>query len=724
MTVPWVALGAQKCTEASRWRLSQRGLPLALLLLALATPFLFVTDHGYFYQPGHHDFTSSKFLSLAENLTAQRPFARFQRLVPDPDGKAVPLAPYNRFPIGGYWLIKLVTLPFGEALPAKILAARTLMLTCFAAASVLAYLSLARTVGSRWIACAATALVFSSKYCLYYSDMISTEVSMDLFAVMLAFHGMVVFVQEENAFRQLLVKTCVAVALGWHVYALLLPFIALSLASELASTPSRAPRIGGKIKHFAAVLLLGRPFALGVAALGFGLLVLSANLIAEYHLLDETASVAELPTWSSIMLRMGLDEPFNVRHEEVLSWPTFLESQFRRLGEMFFPIASGAHDRLGAEAWMEDLLLPVGVAALAVCLVWLCFNRHRVLFAALAASGFVWSLPMRHSVAFHDFESVFYLGIPLTLFALALWHMRQLSGERPVAFVAVAALLVFVASNWQMQAQDEGAAGKAFHMQTMSDFEVIRSRTAGGVIGIMLIGEVWPGTIGSIRWEHGGIPAKIGAPFALEYYLSQRAITALPYPTMSEFRMEEIDFVVTDWREPGTLTPDNHRFYLYSRHAFVESDRPDTLPGDLLGRGKFDLYQNAYALVHVKSRCGRADRLAPFALHLWPADRTALPTYRRQHGFGNYDFDFRERGIRTRGRRGHRVVLHARFAERDAVQAVAGAAGQGSPARREHRKRSVCVAWTKLPDYDVARIGTGQYDESGLTWWLDIPLAQ
>ena len=49
---------------------------------------------------------------------------------------------------------------------------------------------------------------------------------MDLFGVMLTFHGMVVFVQEGR-FRQLLVKTCVALLIGWHVYAFLLPFIAL-----------------------------------------------------------------------------------------------------------------------------------------------------------------------------------------------------------------------------------------------------------------------------------------------------------------------------------------------------------------------------------------------------------------------------------------------------------------------------------------------------------------
>ena len=49
---------------------------------------------------------------------------------------------------------------------------------------------------------------------------------------MLVFHGMAIFVQEGR-FRQLLVKSCVALLLGWHVYAFLLPFIIFGMAAEL-----------------------------------------------------------------------------------------------------------------------------------------------------------------------------------------------------------------------------------------------------------------------------------------------------------------------------------------------------------------------------------------------------------------------------------------------------------------------------------------------------------
>ena len=212
-------------------------LPLGLLLLALSTVFVFGGDRGHFYRPGHHDWVSSEHLAIAVNLSPEHGFLMFHRQ--DTAG----YKPYNRFPMGGYALLKLATLPFGEDLSAAIHAARMLMLLFFAAAAVLAYLAMLRLIDStsnRWIALTVTLLVFSSPYSLYYNDMIHPKTAMDLFGTMLTFHGMVVFVQEGR-FRQLLVKTCVSLLLGWHVFALLLAFIALGVVSALVRVRSAGP---------------------------------------------------------------------------------------------------------------------------------------------------------------------------------------------------------------------------------------------------------------------------------------------------------------------------------------------------------------------------------------------------------------------------------------------------------------------------------------------------
>ena len=95
-----------------------------------------------------------------------------------------------------------------------------------------------------------------------------------LFGVLLAFHGIVVFVQEGR-FRQLVVKSCAALLLGWQVYALLLPFIVFGAVDVLRRrAPWGSLREAGRA---AAAVLCGRHVTLGVVTLLFGMLVLRAR---------------------------------------------------------------------------------------------------------------------------------------------------------------------------------------------------------------------------------------------------------------------------------------------------------------------------------------------------------------------------------------------------------------------------------------------------------------
>ena len=61
---------------------------------------------------------------------------------------------------------------------------------------------------------------------------------MSLFGVMLAFHGMAVFAQEGR-FRQLGLKTSVALLPGWNAVGLIAPFVLLALGKELVAVRAR-----------------------------------------------------------------------------------------------------------------------------------------------------------------------------------------------------------------------------------------------------------------------------------------------------------------------------------------------------------------------------------------------------------------------------------------------------------------------------------------------------
>ena len=252
-------------------------LPLILLLIALSTVFLFGNVRGHFYRSGHHDTVSSINLAVAANISHKHNFLGFSRQTLAANGTRS-YTPYNRFPIGGYALIKLAISPFDGNLSAQIYVARILMLLFFAAIGVLAYLSLCRLTSNRWIALTATLLSLSSYYCLYYNDLVATEACPSLFGVLLVFHGMVIFVQKGR-FRQLLVKTCLALLLGWHVFGLLLPFIVLGLANEFIKD-ARSARLSYPIV-LCLSLLRSRYLLLGVFALFFGMAVLSFNFANE-----------------------------------------------------------------------------------------------------------------------------------------------------------------------------------------------------------------------------------------------------------------------------------------------------------------------------------------------------------------------------------------------------------------------------------------------------------
>lgn len=283
------ALGRLRSADALRW------LPMGVLLAALAALFVFGGDRAYFYRSGNHNYNSAKTMAIAENLSLEHRFRLFGRVQPYEDGNGALYKFYSRYPIGGYALVKLAALPFGDDLLAKILAARSLALFMFVGAALAAYLAVRRVASDGWIAAAATLLAFSGYYALYYSDAAFSEGVMDMFGAALVFHGMVVFAQERR-FGQLLIKTVAALLLGWQVYALLLPFIALGFGGEaIARLRPFIPRARDSqaddendekpppsVRAALGSLLRSRYIALGTVALAVGVALLGFNLANEY----------------------------------------------------------------------------------------------------------------------------------------------------------------------------------------------------------------------------------------------------------------------------------------------------------------------------------------------------------------------------------------------------------------------------------------------------------
>ena len=507
------------------------GLALLLLLLALSTVFVSGNDRSFLYRPGLHNAVTANHLAVAANLSPEHGFLGFYRRHLFGDQETYEA--YNRFPLGGYLLIKAALLPFPDDLLAQIRAARTLMLTLLAAAAVTAFLSLRRLTSSSSVALTAILLSFSSFHPLFYGDMVAAEGSIDLFAVLLVFHGMVVFAQEGR-FRQLLAKTCGALLVGWHVYGLLLPFIVFGLASEWR-------RGGGSGRSRAARLLHSRHLALGVVALTFGLSMLTFNFAREHAALnsqDRETALADLPSFQSMMYRLGQNRGFNLTHAEALAWRTFLETLFRRAGQASVPYYL-SRENLWADAWAAW-----GLIAFVACAAGLTAVRHRVLLATLATFGLCWGLLVRHTVAFHGHEGLFLVGLPLVCFTLVMLPVRRLS-ERLAGGCAVAALPVFVLSSWQMHRPDS-VAEVSDSREVISDCAAVRRIAAEGLVVMVRDPDEFQ---------------------ALEYCLAGRILVR----RHQGWHRRRADFLLTRERTSdglGLLTPDNRQVFLYNRAAY------------------------------------------------------------------------------------------------------------------------------------------------------------
>ena len=111
--------------------------------------------------------------------------------------------------------------------------------------------------------------------------------------------------------------------------------------------------------------------------------------------------------------------------------------------------------------------------------------------------------------------------------------------------------------------------------------------------------------------------------------------------------------------------------------------RRKAVAGEPLARSFFDVYLVGRALTYLRDECADEDVAPWFFLHVDPVDVGDLPPHRREHGFENLDFVFTGSGARSDGS---------------------------------------CVAVVPLPDYPIASIRTGQYDEAGQLWSVEFVL--
>ena len=584
---------------------------------------------------------------------------------------------YNRFPPGGYALIKLVTLPFGDDLSNRIYAAQIFMLVFFVGSAVLVYLSLCRLTSDKWIASAATLIVFSSTQLLRFNDTIATEMIPDLFGCSVIFHAMVIFTQEGR-FRQLMIKSCLALLIGWHVLALLLVFILLGLAKEIIDIKKVKT-----VRNIVVTVVVSRYLMLGVVAFGFGLVILAYNIGNEYYALnirgDRQLVLSDLPSFRSIFRRTGLGEQIVSR----IQWIPFFEVQLQRIGLLAVPFAlpgptvSVIDSSLSTVnvSWIRGMTesqeFYIGVSVVSVCVIGIFLVRHRLLAATAVLAGFSWAIPINQSSGEHAWEVLYYIGIPLFFFTLLLLVIRKRLNQSSMPIACIFALFIFMFSSYQIGNIDHDYKYPVSLQESLfEDFDVIRRFTEGKNIFVPVAD-----TIADAE------PLGGGARFGLHYYLSGRGIVFNSFGC--DRGLDKVDFMIQTRRDvaPGLLTPDNQRVFLYDRYVYEE--RIDKIVEEYrpMIQSDFDVYlTDDKKLVYVSDRCDGSESRsvflgAPIFLTVYPVDVEDVSDPSQGYEFDSFSYI------------DHFVM---------------------------DTKRHVVII--DLPDYDIASINTGQYTDESRIW--------
>ena len=694
-------------------------LPFGALLVALAAIFLVGgTDDGYFHRNETHYGNSAKNMAVAANASVARGFLFIYASRRDHGGLRHLL--YNRFPMGGFLLIKLAITPFDGDLSAQLRAARWLMRLFFGAAAVCAYLGVVRITRSPAIALVATLMAFSSLYLLDYSDIVSNEVSVDLFAVALVFHGLVVFVQRRR-FAQLLVKACLAMLLGWHALALVLSFVALgAVGATIRRLRGRVGKgragVGEGIGRRLAMLLAATPrsryLALVVVVALCACGVFGWNMAREHAALDGQRAFVELPSVRSALRRVGAKNHHFDARPDLSAWPAFAQWQLHRVGTVALPMAAhglvslwseDALDllALGEPAWRASgapsLALWGAVATAAAFAGLLLLPGHRLPMASLALCEFCWAWLVRGSTMWpsHDHESVFFFGVPLAMFAgLGLLTRRLLALRLAAAGGAVArravrvafggvAMAAFVWAAWRVNAMSGDAETGAERTAMMAEFDAVRALTRGKDVLVARRAGLGAEAPGARLVENQN---------ALYYYMANNVLV---WDRLTAPRVEAdgvVDYVLAFESLGESLTPGHRYVFLYEAGGVLErvvqarrrdyarlAERSPAARSVWTAHLTADVGAGQSDLVLLKAPCEQEDADGRFFWRALPLRRSDLPLPNRAAGFERASFYYNDAGWRFEDK---------------------------------------CLLRTPLPAYPIARLRVGQYalEQGPLLW--------
>lgn len=483
---PTIILGGLRLGDSICRLLFQKTAAYCLLVCSGISLLVFQAKTPGF-EAGHHGAVSSHGIALSKSLFVDNSGFMFTRYSIREDS-ATEFDAYNRFPFFPFLLTGAATKIGGSNLARQLYFARQTMNVFFLLALLFAYMTVDKMLQRPLLSVSLVLMTFSSHFMLYYHDLVFNDIPALLGCTLIFF----LIVKSRSGIRpwQAALLAAIAISTGWQAYPV--------LAVWFFTTVIEIVRERRELNVIFRTVIREPSFVALAAGVAWGVTMLGLQLLNEWSRVG--GSFTEIPSIVSLLARTGLKGHGRLSSLPGADWGNFLLSQARRIWLMILPfnvpysipvsgiikdlftqgsVAINQHfsdwrvmaTLAGLSGLFITLLVRIGVAVRRRLIDWR-------LTAALGLSGAIWALGMRRFVAFHDFQAIFYIGVPLILY-LALFQQTQvLHGARTSMALAFCSTLLFCFCAFQ----DGNAKSleRSAHEHRFMEFQKISERLPSG----------------------------------------------------------------------------------------------------------------------------------------------------------------------------------------------------------------------------------------------------
>ena len=301
--------------------------------------------------------------------------------------------------------------------------------------------------------------------------------------------------------------------------------------------------------------------------------------------------------------------------------------------------------------------------------------------------------------AHYDWRHLYFLYAPLLLLAVfgLRWLLRgrwMRAGAYVLTGASVAVAIVSMAR---------------IHPYEANFFNALVDRTTPERLPTRYNMVYWNGAVRNVLEDvlddhpSGSLPIAFRHPFSRVFPSRQDGAR---FAVTNDFRSGEPNFLgIRDPRACSPpLPPGTYASRLYAGTLFCVVDpvayfgaaRRTARTGEPLASAVYDVFLVGRTLTYLRDGCPPQDlETRRIFLHVDPVDAADLPGWRREYGFDNLD-----------------IFLATSW---DALWRLSPRFLTASAARIDGN----CVATARLPDYAIARVRTGQFDDSGQLWAVE-----